>query len=111
MARALRAGQVSSRELVERTLRAIEAWQPTINAFSQVWAEEALAEADRIESADDRPFAGVPVAVKDLYAVAGHETTSCSAAYAGNVSIVDAPTIEGLRRAGLIFVGKTNQHE
>jgi aspartyl-tRNA(Asn)/glutamyl-tRNA(Gln) amidotransferase subunit A len=111
MARALRAGQVSARELVERTLRAIDAWQPSINAFSQVWDEEALAQADQVKATDERPFAGVPVAVKDLYDVAGHETTACSSAYAGNLVKEDATTIAGLRQAGLIFVGKTNQHE
>jgi Asp-tRNA(Asn)/Glu-tRNA(Gln) amidotransferase A subunit family amidase len=53
----------------------------------------------------------VPVAVKDLFAVARHETTGCSEAYRGTVAARDAPVIERVRRAGLILIGKTNQHE
>src|SRR5947207_12607651 len=113
MARALRAGQVSAIELVQRVLDRIEAWEPTINAFSRVWADEALAEARRMDAAPrgELPFAGVPLVVKDLYDVSGHETTGCCAAYRGNVASQDAPTIAAARRAGLVIVGKTNQHE
>jgi aspartyl-tRNA(Asn)/glutamyl-tRNA(Gln) amidotransferase subunit A len=113
MARALRARQVSAVELVQRSLSRLEAREPVLNAFSQVWAEEALAEARRIDEAppDGLPFAGVPLAVKDLYDVAGRETTGCCAAYRGNVAAQDAPTIAAVRRAGLVLIGKTNQHE
>jgi aspartyl-tRNA(Asn)/glutamyl-tRNA(Gln) amidotransferase subunit A len=113
MARALRAREVSAVELVQRVLDRIERWERTINAFSQVWADEALAEARRIDehTADAPPFAGVPLVVKDLYDVAGHETTGCCAAYRGRVASADAPTIAAVRRAGLIVVAKTNQHE
>jgi Asp-tRNA(Asn)/Glu-tRNA(Gln) amidotransferase A subunit family amidase len=111
MARALRAGSVSSRELVDRVLADAEAWQPTINAFSQLWPEEARAEAADVRAGDPRPFAGVPIAVKDLFDVAGHETTGCSRAYEGNVARGDAPMVRRIREAGLVIVGKTNQHE
>jgi aspartyl-tRNA(Asn)/glutamyl-tRNA(Gln) amidotransferase subunit A len=110
-ARALRAGSVTARELVDRALAAAEAWQPSINAFSQLWPEEAHADADAVRADDPRPFAGVPIAVKDLFDVAGHETTGCSRAYEGNVAAHDAPMVRRLREAGLIMIGKTNQHE
>src|SRR5438105_1567941 len=95
MARALRTRQIAAVELVQRVLERVQEWEPTINAFSQVWAEEALAQARQIDAAppEGLPFAGVPLAVKDLYDVAGHETTSCCAAYRGNVAQQDAPTI------------------
>jgi aspartyl-tRNA(Asn)/glutamyl-tRNA(Gln) amidotransferase subunit A len=114
MATALRAGEVTASELVERALERAEAWQPAINAFSQLWPEEALDAARRVDSVDPDqrpPLAGVPVAVKDLFDVAGHETTGCSEAYRGTVAAGDAPVIERVRRAGLILIGKTNQHE
>jgi aspartyl-tRNA(Asn)/glutamyl-tRNA(Gln) amidotransferase subunit A len=116
MARSLRGGGVSSVELTERALSRAGAWQPVVNAFTQIWADEALAEARWIDAAraggqDVSPWAGVPLVVKDLYDVAGHETSSCSKAFAGNVAARDAPVIERLRRAGLILVGKTNQQE
>src|SRR5688500_9840096 len=74
MAPGLHAGEVTSVELVERALRRAEAWQPTTNAFSQLWADEAMEEARRIDATPmtKRPrLAGIPVAVKDLYDVAG----------------------------------------
>src|SRR5687767_14914530 len=43
MAQALRSRTVSSEELVRRAIERAEAWQGTSNAFSQLWAEEALA--------------------------------------------------------------------
>jgi aspartyl-tRNA(Asn)/glutamyl-tRNA(Gln) amidotransferase subunit A len=114
MAGALRAGQVTSAELVERSLRRAEAWQPSINAFSQLWAERAMEEARRVDATriENRPgLAGIPIAVKDLYDVAGEETTGCCAAYRGTIARHDAPVIERIRRARLVMLGKTNQHE
>jgi aspartyl-tRNA(Asn)/glutamyl-tRNA(Gln) amidotransferase subunit A len=113
MARALRNREVAAVELVTRAVRLAQAWQPTINAFSQIWADEALAEARRIDagSASGGSFAGVPIAVKDLFDVAGHETTACCAAFNGNVAATDAPTIAAIRGGGLVVFGKTNQQE
>jgi aspartyl-tRNA(Asn)/glutamyl-tRNA(Gln) amidotransferase subunit A len=114
MAQALRAGQVSSTELVQRALRRAEAWQPSINAFSQLWADQAIDEARRLDATpvEDRPaLAGIPIAVKDLYDVAGEETTGCCDAYRGTIAQRDAPVIERTRRAGLVMIGKTNQQE
>ena len=59
----------------------------------------------------EEPPAGVPVAVKDLFDVEGHETTGCCAAYRGNVARRDAEVVTRLRRAGAVIVGKCNQHE
>jgi aspartyl-tRNA(Asn)/glutamyl-tRNA(Gln) amidotransferase subunit A len=114
MAEALRTGQCTSVDLVDRALRRAGAWQPSTNAFSQLWADQAIEEARRIDAIPlgERPeLAGVPIAVKDLYDVAGEETTGCCAAYRGTIARRDAPVIERIRQAGLVMVGKTNQHE
>jgi aspartyl-tRNA(Asn)/glutamyl-tRNA(Gln) amidotransferase subunit A len=115
MGQALRAGHVTSAELVERALRRAEAWEPSINAFSQdLWSDQALDQARRIDglSAQERPpFAGVPIAVKDLFDVVGKETTGCCAAYRGTIAERDCPVVERVRGAGLVMIGKTNQHE
>ena len=114
MAAALAAGDVTAVELCERTIARATAWQPVGNAFSQLWAEEAAARAaalDREGPSAELPLAGIPVAVKDLFDVAGHATTGCCAAYAGRVAGADAPTIRRVRDAGQVIVGKLNQHE
>ena len=114
--RRVRAGEVSPVELLENVLDRIERWEPVVNAFSQVHAEQALEEAAERAAVVTKgePLGllhGVPVAVKDLYDVAGWETTGCSAAYRGNVATADAEVVRRLREAGAVIVGKTNQHE
>src|SRR5438445_1481477 len=90
MRAALSSGSVTSVELVERALGRLDEWQPTTNAFSQVRAEPALAEARRVDGmarSDLAPLSGIPVAVKDLFDVAGLETTGCCPAYAGRLGV------------------------
>src|SRR5438105_10864953 len=114
MGTAVRAGAVTSVELVERAMARAEAWQGVTNALSQLWADEAIGEARQVDAAPkhDLPLlAGVPIAVKDLYDVAGHETTGCCEAYRGRVAAADAPVIARLREARVVMIGKTNQHE
>jgi Asp-tRNA(Asn)/Glu-tRNA(Gln) amidotransferase A subunit family amidase len=115
-ARAVRERRVSPVELVEEALRAAEAWQPVTNAFSALHPDEALVEArrraDEVARAEVAgPLHGVPVAVKDLFDVAGWETTGCCAAYRGRVADRDAAVVRALREAGAVIIGKTNQHE
>jgi Asp-tRNA(Asn)/Glu-tRNA(Gln) amidotransferase A subunit family amidase len=107
-ARDIAAGGAAAEDAVERSLERLERWEPFTNAFSQVFAEEAREEANRPH---DGVLAGVPVAVKDLFDVAGRETTGCTAAYRGTVASKDAPVVTALRTAGAIVIGKTNMHE
>ena len=103
---------VSPVELTQRALERLDRWQPLINAFSQIWVDEALAVAGEVlETVPGSAAVGVPIGIKDLFDVAGQETTGCSQAYRGNVAPADAPIVDRLRRAGTVFVGKTNQHE
>ncbi|MDP8957228.1 MAG: amidase [Actinomycetota bacterium] len=111
MAAAVKSRNVTLLELVERTLERLHRWQPVTNAFSQIWEDEAIAAARRATRAGPGSTAAVPLAVKDLFDVAGHETTGCCAAYRGNVAKMDAPIVERVGRAGLVLAGKTNQHE
>src|SRR3954451_11216301 len=111
-ARMVRDREVSSRELVEATLAAIERVDGELNAFVHVAAERALAEADGVRPGDDRPLAGVPIAVKDLLApVEGMPMTWGMAAMEGYVPSEDGVVVRKLRRAGAIVVGKTNTPE
>jgi aspartyl-tRNA(Asn)/glutamyl-tRNA(Gln) amidotransferase subunit A len=112
----VRTGRASPAEIVEESLRRIEAWQPVTNAFSQLRPEASLAEAraraDRLARREvPGPLEGVPVAIKDLFDVEGWETTGCCAAYRGRVARRDAEAVRLLREAGAVVVGKTNQHE
>jgi amidase len=111
-AAAIRAGEVSSRELVEESLRAIVALNDELNAFVTTAAERALEEADAIEPGDERPLAGVPIAIKDLIALTeGIRTTHGMEAMGDWVPDHDSATVRKLRAAGAIVVGKTNTPE
>jgi aspartyl-tRNA(Asn)/glutamyl-tRNA(Gln) amidotransferase subunit A len=111
MCRAIRERRVSSVELVTQALRSLQEWQPITNAASQLFAEEALHAARALPDRPSGPLHGIPVLVKELFDVAGHETTGCSEAFRGNVAADDALVVKRLRAAGAIIVGKANMHE
>jgi Asp-tRNA(Asn)/Glu-tRNA(Gln) amidotransferase A subunit family amidase len=99
---------VTESRSVEAALERIDAWQERTNAFAQVFADEARADA---ELDREGPLAGVPIAVKDLFDVRGHPTTGCCAAIPPMPAERDATLVARLRDAGAIVIGKTNQHE
>ncbi|MDO8214087.1 amidase [Conexibacter sp. CPCC 206217] len=108
------AGDVSARELVELSLRRIDAAQPVLNAFRCVRDEAALreaAEADRARAAGTRlPLLGVPVAIKDDMDLEGEATPfGCEGAFA--LRAADGEVARRLRAAGAVIVGKTTTPE
>ena len=112
----LRAGTISSEEMVERCLARIADSNQATNAFILVMTEEArqhAREADReLAAGHDRgPLHGVPLSIKDLMDVRGTETTAASRVRSGAVAREDARCVAHLRAAGAVFVGKTNLHE
>jgi amidase len=106
----LAAGEVSSADLVERSLAGIERFQPTLAAFRVVRGEAAraeAAEADRRLAAGERlPLLGVPVAIKDDVDLAG-ETTPFGCGGDFPAAEADAEVVCRLRAAGAVIVGKT----
>jgi amidase len=112
LAELVRSGEVSSRELVEESLARIEEADGEINAFTYTDADGALAAADKVASGDERPFAGVPIAIKDLgVAVAGWPLSNCSDLYADFTPDYDSFVARRLREAGFVFVGRTASPE
>ena len=112
LAELVRAGEVSARELAEASLERIDATQPELNAFTLVDADGALAAADAIEPGDGRPFAGVPIAIKDLVAsVAGLRLSQCSDFLGDYTPDYDAFVVRRIKDAGFVIVGKTNSPE
>jgi amidase len=111
LAALVRRGEVSAKELVEVALDRIEALDPSIGAFTYVAADSALAVADEVAPGDPRPFAGVPIAIKDNRAVAGMPITMCSDLFADVVPEHDSYLVRRLRDAGFVIVGKTKLPE
>ena len=114
LARALRARELSSVELVRTTLERIAESQ-ALNAFISVDAEGALAQGKAADAAiargDAAPLTGIPIAHKDVLMTAGLRTTCGSRMLEHFVAPYDAHVVAKLREAGTALVGKTNMDE
>jgi amidase len=111
LAALVRGGEISSRELTEASLGRIEALDGDLNAFVHLDPDGALAAADDIGPDDPRPFAGVPIAIKDTSPVAGMPYTLGSELFGDYVPQYDSFVVRRLREAGFVIVGKTNLPE
>src|SRR5688572_13827105 len=113
-AEAVRAGEVSPRELVRLYLERIGRLDPQLNAYRVVRAEPALAaavEAEKRRHSDGQaPLLGVPIAVKDSHDVAG-ELTTHGTGCVDEPATEDCELVRRLRAAGAILIGKTNLPE
>ena len=111
LAAMVRSGEVSARELVEISLARIEELNPALNAFVDVDAERALAVADTIRPGDERPFAGVPTAIKNNRPVQGLRLTYGCALMEQNICDYDHNVTRRLKDAGFVIVGTTTLPE
>jgi amidase len=107
----VRSGELSARELVQTSLDRIEELNPQLNAFVQVDGERALAAAAEIESGDERPFAGVPIAIKNNRPVSGLRLTYGCSLMEGFTADYDHNITRRLKQAGFIVVGSTTLPE
>ena len=104
----VRLGEVSARELAELSLDRIESDEQGLTAFTAVDRDGALAAADAIAPGDERPFAGVPIAIKDLsVATAGLRVSGGSDLYGDYTPNYDAHIVRRIREAGFVIAGKT----
>jgi len=110
----LRDGALTAVELLDLCLVRIDRYDPKLRAFRTVFADSARQEARAADAAlatdDDRPLLGVPVAVKDSMAVAGH-ASSLGTASAEPVAEEDSEVVRRLRAAGAVIVGTTTLPE
>jgi len=115
LARALRAREVSSRELTSDCLARIDAHDGALNAFISVTPEHALAAADAADellaSGKAGLLTGIPMAHKDIFCTAGTRTTVGSKMLENFVAPYDAHVVSKLAEAGMVSVGKTNMDE
>ncbi len=106
----IRTGKIAPLELVDAALAALDRVNPKLNAVVHRMDEAARAQAK--QPLGDGPFAGVPMAVKDFDGfVQGLPFTASTRFLDGFVPDHDAEVIARLRKAGLIFVAKTNVPE
>lgn len=115
IATAVRARQVTVREIVEARLARIAATDGAVNAFTAVLAARARARADELDampSLATLPLAGVPFAVKNLYDIAGLSTLAgAKIERDAPAASADALLVRRLEAAGAVLVGALNMDE
>ena len=109
-------GEASAVEIAEKTIAAIQASQPSHNAYTHLASEAAI---DAAKSVDEKraagkplgPLAGVPIAVKDVLCTKDMPTTCSSNMLREFNPPYDATVVQKLRDADAVIVGKTNMDE
>lgn len=114
-ARAVRARDVSAREVLEQTLARAEE-RGSVGAFAHLTGEYAAAQAERIDQlisrgSDPGALAGVPFPIKDLTQVRGLPCEYGSATLVGHVAKVSDGVVLKAEAAGTLTVGKTTTPE
>ena len=125
--RLLRARELSSVELTDACLASIQrrnGGEPTfdgapaaINAWARIYPElarssAAVADERLAHEGEDAPaLCGIPLALKDLFAIAGLPLTASSRVLEGNIAAGDSVVWERLRAHGMVALGHTHTHE
>lgn len=111
----LRNGEITSVELTESVLARIGQVEEKVQAYISVQADLALQMArmadERRATGEDTPLLGIPLAIKDSIITRGVPTTAGSKILETFIPPFDATAVDHLRRAGAVFVGKTNTDE
>ncbi len=112
---AYQSGQLSPVEVAHEALDRINQYNPQLRAIITRLDELALSQAAAAEQAyragTQLPLSGVPVSIKDTFDLVGARTTYGSHFYSDNISTQDCGTVQRLREAGSVFVGKANTAE
>ncbi len=108
--------QISCKELTEKYLSAIESDNKELNAYVNVTADEALAQAEKVDAKLNKGeeiglLEGVPMTLKDNLSTKGIETTCCSKILTGYKPIYNATVWDKLEKDGAVMLGKTNMDE
>ncbi len=116
LAKAIRAKELSSEEVVNAYLQRIEEVNPKLNAIVHLQANEARDQARKADVALARgdlkgPLHGVPITIKDNVDTKGMISTAGTKGRASFVPNKDATIVARLRAAGAIVLGKTNLPE
>jgi aspartyl-tRNA(Asn)/glutamyl-tRNA(Gln) amidotransferase subunit A len=112
----IRNGELSSFEIVSRSLEMIRQHDGDVHAFISVQPERALDRAKAIDALDGRekavlPLCGVPIALKDNLCTRDVPTTCASKILSNFIPPYSATVVEALENAGAVIVGKTNLDE
>ncbi len=109
----LGARKFPSRELVQAALDQIAKLDSSLHAFLYLAAESALKQADEADDNRqlDKPLQGIPIAIKDVLMIKGLPCTCGSKILEDFIAPYTATSVNRLKEAGAIIIGKTNMDE
>ncbi len=111
----LTAGLITLPGLVAMYLKNIEIHNPQLNALVEVYGEEALAAADKIQTKLNNgqagKLAGMVVSIKDNICYKGHQSSASSAILKGFESLFSATAVERILAEDAIIIGRSNCDE
>jgi aspartyl-tRNA(Asn)/glutamyl-tRNA(Gln) amidotransferase subunit A len=113
-AKKLQAGELTSLDLVRAVKKNIDEKNAELNAYLEVFAdieEQARTADERRKKGENHPLLGIPLAVKDNILIEGRHASSASKILENYVATYDATAIARLKKAGAVFVGRTNMDE
>ncbi|MBP5403535.1 MAG: Asp-tRNA(Asn)/Glu-tRNA(Gln) amidotransferase subunit GatA [Elusimicrobiaceae bacterium] len=114
--KAVTSGEKTAEEITRYYLAQIKEKNPQINAFVEVFEDDALAQAKAIDAKKARGeklgvLAGVPVGIKDNILYKGHKATCCSKMLANYTAAYTSTVVEKLLAADAVIIGRTNMDE
>ena len=109
-------GSATAEQITREALAKIAQLNPTINAFVEIFEQDALAQARAVDAKRARgeklgALAGVPVGIKDNILYKGHKATCCSRMLANYTAAYNAGVVERLLAADAVIIGRTNMDE
>lgn len=109
-------GKRTAEAITRASLDKIKELNPKINAFVEVWEEDALKQAQAVDAKKARgeklgALAGVPVAIKDNILYKGHKATCCSKMLENYVAPYNSTVVEKLLAADAVIIGRANMDE
>lgn len=115
-ARALRAGELSVRDLWDACHTAVVEKNPELHAYLEIFDADDVAIAaaqKRIDEEGEKAplLCGIPLAIKDNILIEGHIASAASKMLGNYRATYDATVIKKLKEAGALFVGRTNMDE
>ncbi len=106
--RQMKSGERSSEAIVREHLDRLDAEQPRLNGATQIFREQALAEARKPRPG---PLSGLPITLKETYGIAGCEVTIGSRRMKPILCEQDSAPVHKLKAAGAIVIARSNVPE
>ncbi|MDR0952837.1 MAG: Asp-tRNA(Asn)/Glu-tRNA(Gln) amidotransferase subunit GatA [Elusimicrobiota bacterium] len=112
IAKKVQDGSLKAVDVISASLAKITELNPKINAFLEVFADEALARAKEIDAKEQKGrLAGVPIALKDNILYKGHKASCASKMLQNYTAVYSATVVKRLLAEDAIIIGRTNMDE